>query len=76
MGVFTHYAATRPEAPNVELGQVYELNNHGHVFYVSFRDAVVFHGMMLVGFTGILTGVVMERRLRESSPSSPARYQE
>jgi len=74
-GVFLHFDATRPEAPNRELGQIYELNNHGHVFYVSFRDGVLFYGLMLVGITGIFTTLVIERRLRESRRSSPAQYQ-
>jgi hypothetical protein len=75
MGVFFYYDATRPEALNPELGQIYELNNHGHVVYVSFRDGLLFYGLMFIGAVGGITTFAIGRRLQESRSSSPARYQ-
>ena len=75
MGVSFHYDATRPEMPRPQRGQVYELNNHGHVVYISFRDGAVFYGMMLAGAAGWITTIGIGRRIQRSRPSSPAHYQ-
>ena len=74
-GVFFQLAGSRPRTPNPALGQVLELADKGHVVYISWRDAVLFYGMMLAGMTGILTAIIIERRLRESRRSSAARYE-
>jgi len=75
-GVSFHYDGSRPEAPIPERGQIYELNTHGHVVYLSFRDGLLFYGMMLVASAGMLTALAIALRFRESRPSSPARYQQ
>jgi hypothetical protein len=75
MGVSVHYDGSRPEAPNPKLGQVYELNTHGHIVYISFRDGLLFYGLMFVGAVGGITTVAIGLRIQDSRRSSPARYQ-
>ena len=74
MGVFFYYDGTRPEAPSPEGGQIYESNNHGHVVYVSFRDGLLFYGLMVVGAVGAIATFAIGRRIQESRRSGPARY--
>ena len=75
MGVSFHYDATRPEMPRPQRGQIYELNNHGHVVYISFRDGALFYGMMLVAAAGWMTTIGIGQRIKRSRSSSPAHYQ-
>ena len=74
-GVSFHFDGTRPEAPDPTLDRIYELSTHGHVVYISFRDGVLLYGMMLGAAVGGITAIVIARRLPESRPASPARYQ-
>ena len=74
MAVSLHYDATRPETPNPVLGQIYDLSNHGHVVYISFRDGMLFYGMMLIAVAGLVTTAAIGQRIPKS-PTSHARYQ-
>ena len=70
MGVFVHYDGTRPEAPNPERGQIYRSNNRGHVVYISFRDGLLFYGLMFAGAVGAIATFAIGRRIQESRRSS------
>lgn len=74
-GVSFHYDGTRPEVPNPVRGQIYELNTHGHVVYISFRDGVLFYGMMLIAVVGAVTSIAISQRIQRSRRSGYARYQ-
>ena len=74
-GVFFQLAGSRPRTPNPALGQIYELQDKGHVVYISLGDAVLFYGMMLIAAAGGITAAVIGRRVQASRRSSPARYQ-
>jgi hypothetical protein len=74
-GVSFHYDGARPEAPTRERGQIYELNTHGHIVYISFGDGVLLYGMMLVAAAGGITAIVISRRIQESRRTPYARYQ-
>jgi len=39
-GASFYYDGSRPEAPIPERGQIYELNTHGQVVYISVRDGL------------------------------------
>jgi len=69
------FDGTRPETPDPTLDRIYELNTHGHVVYISFRDGVLLYGMMLAAAAGGITAIVIGRRIQESRPASPAHYQ-
>ena len=70
-GILSFRCGSRPKTPIPELGQIYGLNTHGHVVFISFRDGLLFYGMMLVASAGMLTALAIALRLRESRPSRP-----
>jgi hypothetical protein len=39
-----HYAGTRPKNPQPETGNIYELNTHGSVAYLTFGDCLRLYG--------------------------------
>jgi hypothetical protein len=57
-----HYAGTRPVEPNLETGNVYALNTHGSVVYLTIADCIVLYGTLAAGC--IATGFVVLVSLR------------
>ena len=74
-GVWAHYGGSRPEIPNPTRGQIYELNQKGHVVYISFVDGLLFYGLMFAGMAGGIATFAISRRIQGSRHSSPARYE-
>ena len=57
-----HYAETRPREPNPATGEIYALNTHGSVSYLTMTDCIVLYGTLAAGFIG--TGSVILVSLR------------
>ena len=47
---FYYLRNTSPIAPDQATGRVYELNDHGHKFYVTITETVVFHTLVIGGW--------------------------
>ena len=48
---------TRPTTADPLLGRIYELNNHGHVVYLTLREKTLFFAVMFGGLGMALVGV-------------------
>src|SRR5262249_60921442 len=62
--VWYHYAGTRPRDPNPRRGNIYPLNTHGSVVYLTVTDCIVLCGALAAGF--ISTGSVILLSLRRN----------
>ena len=47
-----HYVATRPRTPSPGTGNIYGLNTHGSVVYLTITDCIVLYGTLAAAFTG------------------------
>lgn len=62
--LFVKYYSIRPSQPNLELGFVHPLNNHGSYVYLTDAEATglsFLFGMALAGF--VLFGVIVPKKL-------------
>ena len=50
--IWYHYAGTRPAEPNLATGNVYALNTHGSVVYLTITDCIVLYGTLAAGVIG------------------------
>jgi len=62
LALWNAYAASRPEQPRPELGRIYELDTHGHVVYMTFKEGLLLYGLMAIGFGGLVSTIVASRR--------------
>jgi hypothetical protein len=61
-GVFAHLERISPTRPESAARQVYELSDHGYLFYVTCEQYWLFNGMSWGGFgLGILAAVLNYR---------------
>jgi hypothetical protein len=58
-GLWYHYAGTRPTTPQPETGNIYELNTHGSVAYLTYGDCLRLYGAMGIGFSGNLALIIV-----------------
>ena len=61
IALWFQYNASRPDQPRPELGRIYELNTHGHIVYITFKEGLLLYGLMAIGFGGGII-VVASRR--------------
>jgi hypothetical protein len=57
-----HFAGTRPRQPNPATGNVYALNTHGSVAYLTIIDCIVLYGTSAVAWIGGLSVIFMAGR--------------
>lgn len=72
-GVWMRFDSLRPRVPRPELGQIYEIDTHGHVVYITLEDALLVYGLIAVGITGIFGSLIYAFR---SSKVQTARMQD
>lgn len=48
------YGTTRPRVPRPDTGNVYALNNHGSVTYLTLNECIRVYGLMALGFGGFI----------------------
>ena len=72
-----YYADTRPEIPHPETENIYELNTHGSIAYLTLADRIVLWGTMAIGLGGGIAAnaYAQWRRTRRVSRSENADYQ-
>jgi len=59
--IFFYYLMGKsPQAPNIATGQIYPLNNHGSIFYVTRIQNLIETNTFLVFFYLMLVWVVLE----------------
>ena len=59
---FFHWRNVAPIKPNAATGQIYEVNNHGYVFYLTKRQEVTAYIPVGVAVVSFLSGAVLENR--------------
>jgi hypothetical protein len=61
-GVFTHLERISPPRPTATAGQIYELSDHGYLFYVTREQYWLFYTMCWGGFgLGVLAALLNYR---------------
>jgi len=57
-----HYAGSRPHEPNTATGNIYALNTHGSVAYLTITDCMVLYGTSAAAWIGGLSVIFMAAR--------------
>jgi hypothetical protein len=60
-GIFYHFEAISPTMPIAAAGQVYQMNNHGHLFYVTRAQYRLFHILLWGWGLGVLAAILNYR---------------
>jgi hypothetical protein len=56
--LFLYWSSSSPTTPDPATGCVCALNQHGHVFYVTRLETVVFHTLLIGGWILAAAGIV------------------
>jgi hypothetical protein len=68
LALFLYWSSISPTAPDPATGHICSLNNHGHIFYVTTTETVVYHTLLIGGWSLIACGIVhrlwLEHRMR------------
>jgi hypothetical protein len=59
---YSHWQDVAPREPNPAAGQIYEVNNHGYVFYLTRQQKITAFIPCGVAVVAFLTGALLENR--------------
>lgn len=61
---YFHYQNVAPTKPNTELGQVYKVNNHGYIFYLTKKQEVLAYIPCFLAVIDMVVLVLLELKWR------------
>ncbi len=59
---YFHFQSLAPITPNVAAGQIYEVNNHGYVFYLTKQQEITAYIPLGVALVAFVMGALLESR--------------
>jgi hypothetical protein len=72
-GLGLHLDASRPTRPDPAIGRIYELNNHGHVVYLTLREQLTLWAVMFGGLGTAFVGIGLGIKGQPARPVSMKR---
>jgi TRAP-type C4-dicarboxylate transport system permease small subunit len=73
IGSYSYWLRHSPSQPRADTGQIYALNQHGYLFYVTYAQSRVFSALLVVfGVFGLAAGVLNLRWKALASPIDDA----
>ncbi len=59
---YFHFQSLAPITPNVAAGQIYKVNNHGYVFYLTKQQEITAYIPLGVALVAFVMGALLESR--------------
>jgi hypothetical protein len=59
---FYYFDYLAPKIPNIETGQIYQVNNHGWIFYLTLKEEIITFIPCGVAVIGSIALALLERR--------------
>lgn len=65
-----YYDQTRPTTANTDSENIFALNSHGHIVFLTFRDEIAWWLLCVAATSCFFSGLVIDRRLKRLSNNS------
>ncbi len=59
---YYYFEFLAPKIPNIETGQIYQVNNHGWIFYLTLKEEIITFVPCGIAVMGFLVLALLERR--------------